>query len=158
MARSSEFEAPKNPSDFLYLGNTDPLSFNFFRPKQPNAKTGDQCLVSYLSLEPNASVYDFPCEAKNWQWASCTACFLPNTFDDYSNIVTRGLCSRTKFDTLFEVKRISRLIVSLITSTGYERWGRLCDVSWKAKHDYHIQSRDENMDNEVGQQPFCLWH
>ena len=115
VVRSSEFEAPKYPSDFLYLGNTKPLSFNFFRPKQPNAKNGDQCLVSYLSLEPNVSVYDFACETKNWQWASCTACFLSNTFHDYSNIVTRGLCSRTKFDTLFEVKRISRLLVHLMT-------------------------------------------
>ena len=41
-------EVPKNPSDFLYLGEAEPLSFDFFRPKQPNAKTGDQCLVSYL--------------------------------------------------------------------------------------------------------------
>ena len=99
--RSSE--VPENPSDFLYLGEAEPLSFDFFRPKQPNSKIGDQCLVSYLSLQPNESVYDFSCETTNWQWASCTACFLPNIFQDYSNIVTRGLCSRTKFDTLFEV-------------------------------------------------------
>ena len=96
-------ELPKIPSDFLYLGENKPLSFDFFRPKQPNSKTGDQCLISYLSLEPNVSVYDFACDGKTWQWAACTACFLPNTFQDYSNIVARGLCSRTKFDTLFEV-------------------------------------------------------
>ena len=96
-------EVPKNASDFLYLGETKPLSFDFFRPKQPNSKVGDQCLLSYLSLEPNASVYDFNCETTNWQWAACAACFLPNTFHDYSNIVARGLCSRSKFDTLYEV-------------------------------------------------------
>ena len=96
-------EVPKIPSDFLYLGENKPLSFDFFRPKQPNSKIGDQCLISYLSLEPNVSVYDFACDSKTWQWAACTACFLPNTFQDYSNIVARGLCSRTKFDTLFEV-------------------------------------------------------
>ena len=96
-------EVPKNASDFLYLGETKPLSFDFFRPKQPNAKTGDQCLISYLSLEPNASVYDFNCETSNWQWAACAACFLPSTFHDYSKIVARGLCSRSKFDNLYEV-------------------------------------------------------
>lgn len=101
--RSDIVEVPKKPADFLYLGEYEPWGFDAFRPKQPNAKRGDQCLVSYLSIEPNASIYDFDCEANGWQWASCTACFLPNTFLDYTNIVARGLCSRTLFDTIFEV-------------------------------------------------------
>ena len=102
--RSDLVEVPKKPADFFYLGEFEPWSFEAFRPKQPNAKRGDQCLVSYLSLEPNASIYDFDCDGIGWQWASCTACFLPNTFLEYSNIVARGLCSRTLFDTIFEVK------------------------------------------------------
>ena len=101
--RSDKVEVPQDSSDFSYLGEFEPLSFDAFRPKQPNAKRGDQCLVSYLSLEPNASIYDFDCDGLGWQWASCTACFLPNTFLEYTNLVARGLCSRTKFDTLFEV-------------------------------------------------------
>ena len=48
--------------------------------------------------------YDFACEQTDWQWAMCTACFLPVTFTtENSYVIARGLCSRTKFDTQFEV-------------------------------------------------------
>ena len=48
--------------------------------------------------------YDFDCEQTDWQWAMCTACFLPVTFTtENSYVIARGLCSRTKFDTQFEV-------------------------------------------------------
>ena len=104
-SRSDAVEVPQDYNDFLYLGELEKLPFGAFRPKQPNTKVGDQCIISYLSLEPNASWYDFNCDLNSWQWASCTACFLPNTFSEYSSVVARGLCSRTKFDTTFEVQK-----------------------------------------------------
>ena len=46
-------------SDFSYLGKYDPLLVEGWRPGQPNGNRGrgNQCLVSYLGLEPNASWY-----------------------------------------------------------------------------------------------------
>ena len=44
-------------SDFSYLGKSDPLLIEAWRPGQPNASRGYQCLFSYLGLEPNASSY-----------------------------------------------------------------------------------------------------
>ena len=34
----------------------------------------------------------------------CTACFLPNTITNYVDIIARGLCQRTKFDTRYQVQ------------------------------------------------------
>ena len=33
----------------------------------------------------------------------CTACLLPNSFQDFTSVTARGLCARTSFDTQFEV-------------------------------------------------------
>ena len=112
-------DTPTSMSDFYYLNTTKQLNIEAWRPRQPNAKNPDQCLVTYLGLEPNASWcvlyfminqpsfifrYDFACEQTDWQWAMCTACFLPVTFTtENSYVIARGLCSRTKFDTQFEV-------------------------------------------------------
>ena len=48
--------------------------------------------------------YDFDCIQTDWDWAMCTACFLPNTITDYIDIKARGLCSRTEFDTSYQGK------------------------------------------------------
>ena len=50
-------ELPKIGEDFTYLGYNQSLTIDGWRPKQPNAKVGNQCLVSYLGLEPDASWY-----------------------------------------------------------------------------------------------------
>ena len=43
--------APPKPEDFLHVADNEALAVNAWRPKQPNAKTGDQCLAAYLGLE-----------------------------------------------------------------------------------------------------------
>ena len=53
--RSSNAPKKGKGSDFSYLGKFDPLLVDAWRPNNPNSKTGNQCLVSYLGLEPNAS-------------------------------------------------------------------------------------------------------
>ena len=55
--RSEKIPERGKGSDFQYLGEYDPLLVEGWRPLQPNAKKGDQCLVSYLGLDPNASWY-----------------------------------------------------------------------------------------------------
>ena len=47
--------------------------------------------------------YDLACVQTNWQWAMCTGCWLPNSFHTFVEIKIRGLCSRTKFDTTFDI-------------------------------------------------------
>ena len=96
-------ERPIVGSDLSYLGMYEPLTIEGWRPRQPNAKNGDQCLISYLSLEPNASWYDFDCEQSSWEWGACTSCLLPNSFYKSTIVTARGLCARTNFDTEFEV-------------------------------------------------------
>ena len=46
---------PNSSEDFLHILGNESLTVNGWRPKQPNARQGDQCLCSYLGLEPNAS-------------------------------------------------------------------------------------------------------
>ena len=46
---------PNSSEDFLHILGNESLTVDGWRPKQPNAKTGDQCLCSYLGLAPNAS-------------------------------------------------------------------------------------------------------
>ena len=73
--------------------------------------TGAQCFLVNIvfpqwtnPVYPRMFRYDFACEQTDWQWAMCTACFLPVTFTtENSYVIARGLCSRTKFDTQFEV-------------------------------------------------------
>ena len=43
------------------------------------------------------------CIQTNWQWAMCTGCWLPNSFHHFVEIKIRGLCSRSNFDTIYEV-------------------------------------------------------
>ena len=47
--------------------------------------------------------YDLACVQTNWQWAMCTGCWLPNSFYSFVEIKIRGLCSRSKFDTIYDV-------------------------------------------------------
>ena len=47
--------------------------------------------------------YDFSCIQKDWDWAACNACLLPNTMFNYVDIQARGLCLRTEFDTIYQV-------------------------------------------------------
>ena len=46
---------PNSSRDFLHILTNESLTVDGWRPKQPNAKKGDQCLCSYLGLAPNAS-------------------------------------------------------------------------------------------------------
>ena len=48
-------DTPTSMDDFYYLNTTKQLNIEAWRPRQPNAKKPDQCLVTYLGLEPNAS-------------------------------------------------------------------------------------------------------
>ena len=50
-------EIPVNVTDFKYLGEKQPLVVDGWRPGQPNAKRGSQCVASYFGLEPSASWY-----------------------------------------------------------------------------------------------------
>ena len=42
---------PPSPEDFLHVSNGEALTVDAWRPKQPNAKSGEQCLAAYLGLE-----------------------------------------------------------------------------------------------------------
>ena len=55
--RSENIPERGKGSDFLYLGKYDPLMVEAWRPNNPNSKNPNQCLTSYLGLEPNASWY-----------------------------------------------------------------------------------------------------
>ena len=65
------------------------LFFNFFNPS----------LLHNLDFIR----YDFSCIQKDWDWAACNACLLPNTMFNYVDIQARGLCLRTEFDTIYQV-------------------------------------------------------
>ena len=41
--------------DFLHVSNNQTLVIDAWRPKQPNSKKDDQCIVAYLGLEPMES-------------------------------------------------------------------------------------------------------
>ena len=81
---------------------------------------------------PPTTRYDLNCIAKNWDWAACTGCWLPNSlatfvtvwlcfkflihvcwhplcihgFQTTMQVTLRGLCPRSKFDNSFEVFNI----------------------------------------------------
>ena len=68
--------------------------------------TAAPCLF-YLFIVPHSvnifARYDFACVQTNWQWAMCTGCWLPHSFNHFIEIKIRGLCSRSKFDSIYEV-------------------------------------------------------
>ena len=57
MHYSRTVNTPEKGDDFLYLGKFDPLLVEAWRPNQPNSRVGNQCLTSYLGLDPNVSWY-----------------------------------------------------------------------------------------------------
>ncbi|XP_023325055.1 uncharacterized protein LOC111698837 [Eurytemora carolleeae] len=88
--------------DFSHVHSKEPLAVMAWRPNQPNGKNL-QCVKAYLSLQYDVSWYDFPCFNQNLQWASCTACKIPQTFESSIAITLKGLCEYTKFDTSYQV-------------------------------------------------------
>ena len=55
LCQSGSFITLFQPEDFLHPSNNESVAINAWRPKQPNAKSDDQCLVAYLGLEPMVS-------------------------------------------------------------------------------------------------------
>jgi hypothetical protein len=43
------------PEDFIHVSDNQSVAISAWRPKQPNAKSDDQCLVAYLGLAPPVS-------------------------------------------------------------------------------------------------------
>ena len=46
---------PPQPQDFQHVSNNEALTVDGWRPKQPNAKSKDQCIAAYLGLELDKS-------------------------------------------------------------------------------------------------------
>ena len=65
---------------------------------------------------PAPTRYNLPCTASWWNWASCTACWLPNSLSKFVTLTLRGICPHNMFDTSFEVLNDERGYVSY--------WGR----------------------------------
>ena len=95
-------QVPDSGGDFLSLDGF-PLDLDLWKKGQPNAKSGDQCLVSYMSRSLNDSWYDFNCVQTSWSWAMCSACILPHSLFNQTVLTLRGLCSRTSFDISYQV-------------------------------------------------------
>ena len=53
--RDRDGQAASQVEDFLHVSDNQSVAINAWRPKQPNAKTDDQCLVAYLGLDPLVS-------------------------------------------------------------------------------------------------------
>ena len=46
---------PPQPQDFQHVSNNEALTVDGWRPKQPNAKSKDQCIAAYLGLDLDKS-------------------------------------------------------------------------------------------------------
>ena len=75
--------------------------------------------------------YDLHCVAKDWTWAACTGCWLPNTLSTYVSVTLRGLCPRSKFDSSFEVSNDARGYVSYRGKTNTVVSYQPADRKWR---------------------------
>ena len=92
---------------FVHVGTRKALQIQPWQLTEPQGSLHeDLCVFSYHGLQYNASWYVDQC-VQPWQWASCGACWLPNTIDEGVMITLRGLCEQTRFDTEYQVGRIA---------------------------------------------------
>ena len=73
-------------------------------------------LLSVLSTQH--SRYDLSVTARDWSWAACTGCWLPNSLTHFVTVSLRGNCQKSKFDSKFEVDNDERGYVSYRGETG----------------------------------------
>jgi hypothetical protein len=53
--RDRDGQAVSKVEDFLHVSDNQSVAVNAWRPKQPNSKKDNQCLVAYLGLDPLVS-------------------------------------------------------------------------------------------------------